>query len=164
VNNILQSGTVSTAPGAANGAALFNYDLSGSSGAATTLKVNPAITSDQLAPVDAAGNSNGNAIALAGLANATSGQGTIGGLSFGAYYAQIAAQVGTENQSATTNQSTQATVSAQAQALRDQLSGVSLDQEAVSLIQFQRGYEASAKVLTTLNTLVDATLSLIPQP
>jgi flagellar hook-associated protein 1 FlgK len=76
----------------------------------------------------------------------------------------MAAAAGAENQTATTNATTQGTVSAQAQALRDKLSGVSLDQEAVSLLQFQRGYQAVAKVLTTLNALADTTLALIPQP
>lgn len=162
VNGILESGTVSTAPGAANGSALLTYDSSNPTGIAASLQVSSTITPDQLAPVDSSGNANGNANTLAALGNATSGQGTIGGLNYLAYYGQMASTIGAENQTATTNQSTQQTVSSQAQALRDKISGVSLDQEAVSLLQFQRGYQATAQVLTVLNSIADSTLSIMP--
>lgn len=162
VNGILESGTVSSAPGAANGSALFTYDSSDPTAAAGSLQVSSSITPAELAPVDSSGNANGNANTLAGLGSATSGQGTIDGLNYIAYYAQMASTIGSANQAATTNQTAQQSVTTQAQALRDQISGVSLDQEAVSLLQFQRGYQATAQVLTILNNLADSTLAIIP--
>jgi len=46
----------------------------------------------------------------------------------------------------------------QAVEARDAISGVSLDEEAASLIRFQQAYQASAKVMQTASTLFDAIL------
>jgi len=125
---------------------------------AASLTVNPTITPDQLAPVDSSGNANGNANALAALANSAS----IQGASFVQFYGQMAAGAGRENSNATTNQQTQQQVVSQAESLRDQVSGVSLDEQAVQVLEYQRAYQASAQVLQVLNTLADTTLNLIP--
>jgi len=156
-NNILVAGTVSTDPGAANGLPLFTYDNTDATAAARTLAVNPAITPDQLAPVDSSGNVNGNALTLAALGS----QAMIGGQTASQYLAQITAGVGQENQTATTNAQTQQQVVAQATTLRDQASGVSLDEEAVNVLQFQKAYQAAAQVLMVLNTLADTTINLV---
>ena len=161
VNKILESGTVSSAAGAANGTALFTYDSGNPATVASTLALNTAITPDQLAAVDASGNVNGNANALAALENASGKQGTIGGLSYLAYFGQIAASAGQENQTATANQQTQQQVTAQATTLRDQVSGVSLDQEASAVLQFQQAYQATAQVLTVLDNLGQDLMNLI---
>jgi len=158
VNQILKSGTVSTAPGAASGAPLFTYSTTDATAVAASLTVNPTITPDQLAPVDSSGNANGNANALAALANSAS----IQGASFVQFYGQMAAGAGRENSNATTNQQTQQQVVSQAESLRDQVSGVSLDEQAVQVLEYQRAYQASAQVLQVLNTLADTTLNLIP--
>jgi flagellar hook-associated protein 1 FlgK len=159
VNGMMTSGFVSADPGAANGAALFTYNATDPSGIAASLAVDPAATSATLAPVDASGNASGNALALAGLANSTS----IDGMSLPQYYARMASEIGQENQTATTNQSTQQSVVTQSKSLRDSIQGVSLDGEAVDVLRFQRAYQAAAQVLTVLNSLADTTLNLIPQ-
>lgn len=41
------------------------------------------------------------------------------------------------------------------------ISGVNTDEELVAMIQFQRAYEASAKVITTTNTMLDSLMGLI---
>ena len=38
--------------------------------------------------------------------------------------------------------------------LRDQVSGVSLDEEAASMIKFQRAYEANAKYFTAVDDML----------
>jgi flagellar hook-associated protein 1 FlgK len=161
VNQALESGTVSSAAGAAAGTALFTYDNSDATAAAGSLALNPSTTADQLAPVDASGTANGIANQLASLGSTGNSQGTIGGLSLVQYLAQMSSSVGQENQTATANQQTQQQVAAQATSLRTQISGVSLDQEAVSVLQFQRAYQATAQVITVLNSLADAALALI---
>ncbi len=50
----------------------------------------------------------------------------------------------------------------QAQTLRSQLSGVSLDHEATNLIALQRAYQATAKMLTILNDLTQTVINIIP--
>jgi flagellar hook-associated protein 1 FlgK len=158
INGILESGTVSTASGAASGSALFTYNAVNPTGVAASLKVNPNITPDQLAPVDPSGAANGNANALAALSSAPS----LNGMSFTQYYSQMAAAVGQQNSDATSNQTTQQQALAQAESLRDSVSGVSLDDQAVQVLQFQQAYQASAQVLSVLNTLAQATIDLIP--
>ena len=48
----------------------------------------------------------------------------------------------------------------QAVATRDQVSGVSLDEEAANLIRFQQAYQASAKVMQVAGQLFDAVLAI----
>jgi len=162
VNGILQSGTVSTDSGAAQGAPLFVYDNSDPTAAAGSFALNPAITSGQLAPVDAQGNANGNANQLASLASSTSAGG-VNGLTFGDFFSGIASYVGQESSTATTNQQAQQQVVTQTKALRDQASGVSLDDQAVALLGFQKGYEATARLLTTLNDIAETTIDMITE-
>ena len=71
------------------------------------------------------------------------------------------ASVGQENQTATTNQTTQQQVASQATTLRDQVSGVNLDEQATSVLQFQRAYQATAQVLTVLNDVLDTTMNMM---
>jgi flagellar hook-associated protein 1 FlgK len=161
VNQILQSGTVSSDAGAANGSALFVYDSSDPTAAAGSLRVNPSLTAAQLAPVDSAGNANGNAILLASLSDANTTTGQIDGLGPVAFLAQIAAFAGQESATAADGVQSQQQVAAQARVLRDQVSGVSLDEQAISLIEFQRSYQATARVLTVLSDLTQTTIDLI---
>ena len=164
VNQILQSGTVSAANGAAAGIPLFTYNNSDPTLAAGTLAVNPAITGAQLAPVDASGNANGNANQLAALANPTGSQGEIDGMSYVQFFGQIAAAAGQANQTAQSNQTSQQQVVTQTQTLQSSISGVSLDGAATQVLQLQNAYQAVSRVLTIVNTLADSIMNLIQQP
>jgi flagellar hook-associated protein 1 FlgK len=157
INQTLQSGKQSSDPAAASGVALFTYDPAN---AAATFAVDPSVTPAQLAPVDATGTANGNANQLAALANAPNS--ALGGMTITQFLGQMTAAVGQENSTATSNQQSQQQVVAQATTLLNQASGVSLDQEAVNVLQFQRAYQASAQVLTVLNTLADSLLAIMP--
>ncbi len=44
---------------------------------------------------------------------------------------------------------------------RQAISGVNIDEELISMIKFQRAYEASAKVISTTNQMLDSLLGLI---
>lgn len=158
VNQILESGTVSTASGAAAGTALFTYS-STPNDAAATLEVNPNITASQLAPVDSSGNSNGNANQLAALeSNPLS---ALGGMTLTQYFGQITAGAGQVNQTATDNQTSQQQVVAQATTLVNNASGVSLDEQAVNVLNFQRAYQAIAQVITEINNMTASVMDLV---
>jgi flagellar hook-associated protein 1 FlgK len=161
VNQILESGTVSTAAGAAGGTALFTYDTTNATNVAASLSLNPGITPSELAPVDSSGNANGNAQQLADLGNAGNTTGNINGMNLVQFLAQMSSDIGQENQTATTNQTTQQQIVAQATTLRNQVSGVSLDAQATDVLQFQRAYQASAQVLTVINDMLDTTINMM---
>jgi flagellar hook-associated protein 1 FlgK len=161
VNNILESGTVSSAPGAGPGTALFSYDTTNPTNVAGSLALSSTITAAGLAPVDSSGNASGNAQQLAALSNATGATGTIGGSSYIQFFGSIAGDIGQENANASANQTTQQQVVSQATSLRDQVSGVSLNQEAVNVMQFQQAYQATAQVLTVLSNLTSTLVNLI---
>jgi len=161
VNGILQSGTVSPTAGSPNGLPLFSYDNSDPTVAAASLAVNAKITPDMLAPVDSSGNANGNALQLASLANSTA-FGGINGQTYSNFFAGMTSYIGNENATATGNQQAQQQVADQAKALRDQISGVSLDQQAIVMTQFQNSYNAAAKLVTVLDTLTQTTIDMLP--
>jgi flagellar hook-associated protein 1 FlgK len=48
----------------------------------------------------------------------------------------------------------------QAQAARDSVSGVNLDEEASNLLRYQQAYQASGKVIQVASELFDTLLSL----
>jgi flagellar hook-associated protein 1 FlgK len=83
-------------------------------------------------------------------------------VSYSQYYGNIAAGVGRSVSNATNLVQTQQSAVAQAQNVRKQLSGVSLDEEATILIQFQRAYEANSRLISVLNQLTQDTINILP--
>lgn len=162
VNNILKSGTVSTQAGAANGVALFTYSNADATTTAASLAVNLNIATSTLAPVDSSGNANGNALQLASLASSTA-SGGINGQTFSDFFSGMMSALGNENSVATANQQTQQQVADQTKAQRDQISAVSLDQQALLMVQFQNSYQAAAHMVNVLNEMTQTTINLIPQ-
>ncbi|AYF45939.1 MULTISPECIES: flagellar hook-associated protein FlgK [Halobacteriovorax] len=49
---------------------------------------------------------------------------------------------------------------AQANSIRERISGVSIDEEAANMIKYQHAYEAAAKVMQTANEMFDTVLSI----
>ncbi len=143
-----------------NGAApvtnLFAYNAS--TGAAATLTVNP-LTTDQIAAASpGAPGGNSNALALAALANAP----VVNGYTFAQDYGNLGGQVGSDLSSAQNNSATDQSLLSQAETLRQQISGVSLDSEAESLLQYNRSYDAISKMLGVLNSLSLDIVNLLP--
>jgi flagellar hook-associated protein 1 FlgK len=159
VNTLLSSGT--TAAGAA-GVPIFTYDLADPTDAARSLALDPAVTPDQLglASVGPPPQSNGVANQLAALASSSAAANQIGGLSAEGLFASIAASVGQQLSDANTNSTTDQNALTSAQATRQQQSGVSLDQEAVNITDYQRAYEANAQVVSILNQLTQDTVNM----
>ena len=142
-----------------NGAApvtdLFTYDAT--SGAATTLAVNP-LTPDQIAAaLPGAAGGNGNALNLAALASAKA----VNGYTFAQFYGNLGGRVGDDLSSAEDNQSTKQALLSQAQSMRQQISGVSLDEEAENMMEYQRSYQAVSKMLGIVNSLTDTLMNMM---
>ena len=131
---------------------------------AATLAVDSALTPDQLAAIDPGPPyvSNGTALNLAGLGNPLNAANQIDSFSFTEFYGSLAAGVGRQLSDAQDQKDIQKQLLTQAQSLREQVSGISLDEQAVLLIQFQRAYQANAKLITVLSDLTLVAVNLLP--
>lgn len=154
INTQLTSGTDQSGN---PGQALFSYNASA---AAKTLSVT-GITPTQLAAANtSAPGGNNNAVALQNLQNTTFA--SLGGATFTQYYADVSSTVGSDSSNASNSETTQQQLLSQAQSLRSNVSGVSLDQQATLLTEYQQSYEAISKLITVVNSLVQTVLGLIP--
>lgn len=165
INSVLAAGTL--ADGTTPGAPLFVYgsadEPSNDTNVARTIALNPALTAGQLAANDPGppAQSNGIPLALAQLANPTDPADKLDGQSFAAFYGIIAARAGRALSNATNRQAVSQAALAQAQNLRQQACGVDLNEEAVQLIEFQRAYEANARLITVLDQLTQEIVDIL---
>jgi flagellar hook-associated protein FlgK len=105
---------------------------------------------------DGTGN-NENMLAIANLES----KGVMGGSkTMGAYYIDHVNDMGNIARQAAISQSALQVVYDQAVTARDEVSGVSLDQEAADLIRFQQAYQAAAKILQVASQLFDSVLQV----
>jgi flagellar hook-associated protein 1 len=164
VNTLLKNGYQTDGTPPVPGIPLFTYDTNNKTNAAQSLKVISTVTPDQLAAVTLGPPevANGVALALSQLGNPTDSADKIGGVSYTEYFGSLASNVGSQLNDATNQLQSQQSAVAQAQNLRQQLSGVSLDEEATTLIQFQRAYEANSKLISVLNQLTQDTINILP--
>lgn len=109
--------------------------------------------------VSGAPGNNGVAQALANLRNAP--QATLGGQSLTQYYRTLIGGIGNDTQVSRNRAESQQLTVEHLYALRESVSGVSLDEEAANLVRFQRGYQAAAKVVSTFDSLLQDLLQFV---
>ena len=135
---------------------LFSYDQPND--AAATLAVNNLSPSQIAAASAGAAGGNGNALAIAQLANVPA----VGGYTFTQAFGNLSAQVGSDVANAQQNQSDDQDLVTQAQQQRKLASGVDLNAEAAKVLQFQQSYQAVGQFITVLNSLTQTLLNIIP--
>ncbi len=125
----------------APGAPLFSYDPTNIAGSLTVAITDP----DGLAASGVPGGAvdGSNADAMAALSDAD-----------GAYQ-RLVNGFGTQVQSAQQIAANQKALTAQVDNAHEQLAGVNTDEETINLMTAQRGYEAAARVLTTMDSILD---------
>ncbi|MCC7155776.1 MAG: flagellar hook-associated protein FlgK [Bryobacterales bacterium] len=153
VNNTLAGGL--DANGNAPLTPLFSYDPL--QGEARTLSVNALQPRDLALASVAAPGGNGNALALADLANAK----PLNGFTFAAFYGTVASQVGSAVEHSEDQANVQQGLLTQAQSLRDEFSRVNLDEEAVTLVEFQRSYQAVGQLIKALDDMTQTVIGLL---
>jgi len=128
----------------------------GFSGMASSLSMNITRTSQIAAGTSSAPGDNTNALAILQLEQKQS----LGNDTFVSYYGKIAATVGVET--ARNRQAQQGFEDSliQLQNLRDGIDGVSLEDEMINLMQYQKGFEASAKFLSTVDEMMGTLMTL----
>jgi flagellar hook-associated protein 1 len=134
-----------------------------SQGAAGAIRLDAGMTDpDRIAAsassADSPGN-NANALLLAGLQTATSS--VAGGDSFNSAYAKILGRTATLASGADINVEAYSLLTSQSVQLRQSVSGVNLDEEAVNLIRFQQAYQASARALSVASSLFDELIGIL---
>ncbi len=138
------------------GAAIFSLPSS-AAGAAASMQV--ATNDPQAIAAASTGEGsagNGNAVAMANLSTAN----VAGGQTASGFLASFLGQVGNDTAGATTDNTAQQATLTQLTSQRNALSGVSLDEEASNLTQYQRSYEAAAKVFSIVNSIMASALNL----
>jgi flagellar hook-associated protein 1 FlgK len=138
------------------GGALFSLPPS-STGAATQIQVattNPAAVAAAGPGEGSAGNTN--ALTLANLGTAA----IAGGQTASSFLASFLGQVGSDTAAATSDNTAQQATLTQLTTQQDSLSGVSLDEEASNLTQYQRAYQAAAQVFNIGNSVMASALNL----
>ena len=161
VNNVLAQGSTTSTPPYQSGSPLFTYNAVAPAGIAGTLAVSPGITGSQLAAANPGPPpvANGAALTLASLDSTNPGP--IGGQGFTQYFASLTSAVGNAANNANTAASSQSQLVAQAKSLQQQVSGVSLDEEAIRLVQLQSSYQAASKVVTVIDELTTSLMSMV---
>ncbi len=75
------------------------------------------------------------------------------------FYNNIIQRLGNETQEVRRNEKNQSAILKDVDNSRLNVSGVSLDEEMISLVQFQHAYNASAKVVATVDSLLDVVVN-----
>jgi flagellar hook-associated protein 1 FlgK len=133
----------------------------GVAGAAAALTVRPALAGDRRlisAGSTAEAGNNDTARAIADLRQATVLNGNTATLAEG--WGQIVYRVGRDSKSAADERDSRQAIVRQVDALRDAVSGISLDEEAMNLMKFQRAYEANARFFQVIDSTLETLLSL----
>ncbi len=124
------------------------------------LDPNQGFDPNKLALSDTAGETGNNVVALQMAALRTAavviddvGDGTADTGTFESYYTDTLSELGRTTRNATDKLESQQLLLEQAQARRDEVSGVNLDEEAVQLTQYQRAFQASSRFIGVINQL-----------
>jgi flagellar hook-associated protein 1 len=129
----------------------------------TDIAVNSTVQNN-LSLVTAAQNGesadNTTALALSNLGDTA--QTGLAGQSINQAYEAMVNDVATQTATATADATSTAQVVTTLQDQRQNLSGVSIDEETVNLMQEQNAYQAAARVITTVNTMMTDLMNLIP--
>jgi flagellar hook-associated protein 1 len=138
------------------GQAIFSLP-GGQSGSAAAIQVSATDTQAIAAASTGEGSAgNDNATALASLSTSD----IVGGQTASGFLASFLGQIGADTSGATTENTAQQATLTQLTTQRDSLSGVSLDEEAANLTQYQRSYQAASQVFTIVNSLMASAINL----
>jgi flagellar hook-associated protein 1 FlgK len=86
---------------------------------------------------------------------------TMGNQTFSSFYAQLVSRTATLAAEADINVAAYETLTKQAKAAQQAISGVNLDEEAANLIRFQQAYQASAKAMQVASGLFDELIGIL---
>jgi flagellar hook-associated protein 1 len=150
-----------------NSANTAGFDLNGNiggalftpvTGAGSAANIGMAITDPALiaASSDGSAGSNGNLANLSAIQNQT----IIAGATPTTYYGNIVFSVGNDVSNGTAELQSSKLVLQQLQDQRGSISGVSLDEEAANMTRYQQAYDAAARIVTTVNQMLETVINM----
>lgn len=125
-------------------------------GSSSSLAMNISSTAEIAAGTSGAPGDNTNALSLLQLEQ----QQTIGSDTFVSYYGKMVSTIGVEAARNRQAQEGYQDSLIQLQNMRDGIDGVSLEDEMINLMKYQKGFEASAKFLATVDEMMGTLLTL----
>ncbi len=81
--------------------------------------------------------------------------------SLGAYYGGLVGQLGLDTQTAITGSTAQGKLATNIDSVRQGIDGINLDEETQNLVKYQNSYQAAARTLNVLDSLLQTTIGLI---
>jgi flagellar hook-associated protein 1 FlgK len=78
-----------------------------------------------------------------------------------ANYNAMIVGLGVQATTTSTKLSAQSVISTNVDASRESVSGVNLDEEMTNMLQFQHGYQAAAKLVTTIDDMLDSIINMV---
>jgi len=139
---------------------LFTVDPNDS--AAGSLQVNGAIVADTSLVAAAGVNATGDNQAARDLAALRDARVMDGGrATFSDMWGQLTYTVGNDVRVAKNEQTSRQAIVSQVQSLADSVSGVSMDDEAMSMLRYQRAYEANAQFFRAVNDTITMLLQMV---
>lgn len=134
---------------------IFNYSVN------TNMITDPSLIA---AAIDNAGSFDGvgdgrNALAIAQLQ--TQVQAALGNTTFHEYFNSQVARLGVNSRAAQDSADNIYNSVQQLEQRRQSIQGVNMEEEMINLLRFQRGFEASAKAMTTLDHVMDTIINRI---
>ena len=145
------------------------YDLNGNTGqdlftgtGAADVGVNTNIVSDprQLQGSSSASESSNNDVIRSIAALSTTALTGLNGMTFSEHYGNTISRFGQEISLTTAQLDDQKAVQKMLEKQRESIMGVSVDEEVANLVVYQRAFQASAKLLTTMDNLMKDVLNL----
>jgi flagellar hook-associated protein 1 len=100
-----------------------------------------------------------NALTLAGIANTNIAG--LGGYTFNDFYTQLISHLGANTSDYEARKAFTDNLVTETQNLRDTTSAVSLDEEGTYLMQYEKSYQAAAKIITTYQSMLDELMNLV---
>lgn len=142
----------------------FHVDPAGVTASTLTLHVDIQASLGNIAASGVAGQSTDNsvALALADLRNLTSAVATPSGgtTTFGGAYRDMISSIAQQTRTAEENATVFATLAAQTDTRRASVSGVSIDEELMSLMQHQQAYVAATRVVNAVDEMLRDLLAM----
>jgi flagellar hook-associated protein 1 FlgK len=138
------------------GGDIFETPPANDKGAAATMTVTMTDPSGIAASSDGSVGSSGNLANLEAVANADLANGQTPVES----YATLVGQVGSDTSNTSADADASATILRQLKDQNGSVSGVSVNEEAANLIEYQTAYQAAARVVSTVNALLSDTVNL----